>query len=508
MKLNSFYKIIEPSSRQNILVLMSVIFIGISLRMYYFPYDIPLVMDSLLYFKYALDTSILGELPNQFLNNNGWPIFLSVFFSIPFSESFMDYMNLQRVLTVVFSVITAIPIYFLCKKFVEPRLALIGALLFLLEPRIIQQSVTGVSEPLYILLITSSLVLFFSKQKYQYISFALVGFSTLVRYEGIVLFFALILIFLINNRKNVKQYFHVIPMIGIFILVLLPMSFLQLENFGQEGIFSKVVAGGNVLTKESSTHSESAFSPVFYFQNSIIQLVKFLVWSWIPIFILFVPLGLILVFKKNIENKVFLICTGIFLMIPAFYAYSRGIEEIRYLIVLYPILCVISLFPIREVTKKIKKQNLFLGIIIFSIIISSMGFLEYKKIDNIHEYEAYQISKKVVEVGQVINTYYPESKYIRTGGMHNETLLEISSKSLYEFDSNHHAKEFENLKDFIVQEKLTHLVIDGHPDRAKFLNEIFHNENEFPFLIKIFDSKNEGYDYHVKIFEINYNLFR
>ena len=70
MKLNSFYKIIEPSSRQNILVLMSVIFIGISLRMYYFPYDIPLVMDSLLYFKYALDTSILGELPNQFLNNN------------------------------------------------------------------------------------------------------------------------------------------------------------------------------------------------------------------------------------------------------------------------------------------------------------------------------------------------------------------------------------------------------------------------------------------------------
>jgi hypothetical protein len=40
------------------------------------------------------------------------------------------------------------------------------------------------------------------------------------------------------------------------------------------------------------------------------------------------------------------------------------------------------------------------------------------------------------------------------------------------------------------------------------LNEIFHNENEFPFLIKIFDSKNEGYDYHVKIFEINYNLFR
>ena len=38
-------------------------------------------------------------------------------------------------------------------------------------------------------------------------------------------------------------------------------------------------------------------------------------------------------------------------------------------------------------------------------------------------------------------------------------------------------------------------------------NYIFFNENEFPYLEKVYDSKEKGYDYHVKLFKINYKEF-
>jgi len=42
-------------------------------------------------------------------------------------------------------------------------------------------------------------------------------------------------------------------------------------------------------------------------------------------------------------------------------------------------------------------------------------------------------------------------------------------------------------------------------DKNLFLNTIFHNE-DIPYLIKKYDSRNDGYNYHVKVFEINYKL--
>ena len=35
----------------------------------------------------------------------------------------------------------------------------------------------------------------------------------------------------------------------------------------------------------------------------------------------------------------------------------------------------------------------------------------------------------------------------------------------------------------------------------------FENEDRYPYLIKEWDSKDEGFAYHVKIFKIDYDLF-
>ena len=55
---------------------------------------------------------------------------------------------------------------------------------------------------------------------------------------------------------------------------------------------------------------------------------------------------------------------------------------------------------------------------------------------------------------------------------------------------------------------LTHLVIDDSKSRAIFLNDVFNDEEKYPYLIKIFDSQENGYKYHVKIFKIDYGKFR
>ena len=117
------------------------------------------------YFWYALDISILGHFPNYSPSQSGWGEFLSLFFMSFHSDRLIEYMDLQRTISVVLSSITIIPIYFICKKFFNSYYSLIGATIFALEPRIIINSTLGISEPLYILAISLGILLFLNTNK-------------------------------------------------------------------------------------------------------------------------------------------------------------------------------------------------------------------------------------------------------------------------------------------------------------------------------------------------------
>ena len=54
---------------------------------------------------------------------------------------------------------------------------------------------------------------------------------------------------------------------------------------------------------------------------------------------------------------------------------------------------------------------------------------------------------------------------------------------------------------------LTHLVIPIN-HKTPFLKEIFHNEVNYPFLNKVYDSEKNQFENKIKIFEINYKLFK
>ena len=52
---------------------------------------------------------------------------------------------------------------------------------------------------------------------------------------------------------------------------------------------------------------------------------------------------------------------------------------------------------------------------------------------------------------------------------------------------------------------ITHLVIDGAENRDYgLLAHVFHNEGDYPYLERVYDSGDEGFTYRVKVFEIDY----
>ena len=468
-------------SKNTIICLGIIALAGFLIRLFYFPEGIPITLDGALYFWYANDLSVSGTFPSNLdIPNNGWPTFLSVFFSLFSAENFLEYMDLQRYITIIISVTTIIPVFILCRKFCGNELSLLGASLFVFQPRIIENSLLGVTEPLFILLELSCLVLFLQNDlKFKYLSFAFLALACLVRYEGTLLIIPLSILFILQYRKK-KIILKYSIAISIFLLILLPMAFVKMDTMGYDGIVSHSVAAG---IKFGQPDYVSDF-PVYL---GAISFIKSIALAVFPIFFIFLPLGLFAFFRKrNFDKNVilsFLICMSL----PIIYITSRDIADPRYFLPLFPIL---SLFSV------------------------------YNKKDYEHELEVYNVGLEVHKRTSVINDYHPESKYVHNkidvaANLESFPILSSELKQKVKLVALHECIRtdlfcFDSLDEFIgygKNEGLTHIVTDHNENRPQFLKDVFYNEEKFPYLIKIYDSSEQGYDYHLKIFKIDYEIF-
>lgn len=497
-------------TKKSVISLIIIITIGFLVRFYYFPYGIPITLDGLRYFLYAMDTSVLGHLPFGYtLPNNGWPLFLSIFFSVFHLDNFLDYITLQRVLTVTISVATAIPVYFLCKRFFENTFALVGAALFIFHPRIVQNSLLGTTDPLFLLLVSTSLFLFLSHNKIAiYLSFVVAALSALVRYEGLLLIIPFSIMFFVRYKNQPKIILRYSAVLCLFILTLLPIAYLRIETTGQDGLLSHIIGGAKVTTQGSIiADNQSKFSLV----DGLYNLVKFSGYTLVPTFVIFIPLGIFLFFKNKNYNSITLIITSAFMLIPALYAYGRGIQEPRYLFVIFPVFAIISLYMLKRILSKSQKQNIALIVVIGAVLITSVVFLEYKKIDSEHEKEAIRLSLFIHSLEGSINEYSPESTYVEIAGMYDAKFPALSNSIQY--GPRVISLDGSSVEDTIKIGKskgLSYLVIDSlntKANRKSFFNDVFYHEEKYPYLIKVFDSSQHSYNYHVKIFKIDYEKF-
>ena len=113
------------------------------------------------------------------------------------------------------------------------------------------------------------------------------------------------IIFFIKFQSEKKIIIKYIIVIGIVVLILLPIALIRIETTNNDG-FTNVLRGPQYIIQTSSTDpDEDEFHKNFFdfVIDGISGLFKFTGWSMIPYFILFAPLGAIMLFKNIDLNK-------------------------------------------------------------------------------------------------------------------------------------------------------------------------------------------------------------
>jgi hypothetical protein len=513
-------------SKQNILSYFNNIWITLGiiciisflLRIIWIPHEAPLTLDSTGYFWYAIETSITGSFPDLECGwrctfpNTGWPSFLSIFFTIFSSDNYLDYMNLQRYLGVIISVATIIPMYYLSKVFIEKKYAIIATILFAFNPRIVENSILGISEPMYIFATVLMMYTFFQHGKnYPYITLGIIGIISIIRYEGLLLFVPISLLYFYRfkfSKKIILKYFIATT---IFLLIIISWGMMKIDLTGSDGIISHVSAGPIYYSNVMKDKQDPNEVLIDFLKNGITNMVKFLGLVTLPLLTFLIPLGIYtMISKRKLSDFLILFSIIIVLLIPAFYAYSRNFQEVRYLLVIFPILCIFSSFFIRKITEKVKYKKLFLILISVLVICSTVGFIEYKNSDDVNQVEAYEVAKEISKITKVI-TYYSQAQHIDSTRIIEANEFPILRKELPPSIVFIYPDNYETFEEYISTNKdkgLEYVIVDEGDWRSKFLDDVFQNENNYPYLDKIFDSKDKGYkNYHAKIFRINFNEF-
>ena len=495
---------ISRNNKKITISFLAIFFLGLGIRIFYFPFELPLVIDAMDNFTYATAINYYGYLPTEWAPANiGWPMFLSFWFSIFNLENTFDVMQIQRALSVIISSLIVIPVYLLCRKFFDEKIALVGASIFAFDPRIVLNSLLGITEPLFILLGISSLVVFLKyDKKLIYIAFILASFSTIIRSEGIFIFFTISILFFIKYRFSKEIIKTYIPCLIIFLIILSPIMSYKIEVTGYDGIFQRVAYGtGEILINSSQNESNHIIEGVGLF-------VKYLGWIMIPIFIIFVPFGFIQYLRDRKRETNFILVYLVITSLPILYAYIVQAQDTRYLYILYPIFCLISLFAVKKYITNISRKNLVLTAIIIGIFIGSVGFYEYKKIDYQKEVELFNIAEIISEQPNGLNFHPSETRYIRSSELPEKWPFLFIGPGVHEIKSIS-TSNYDDLESFISDSRneLTHILVDNDQKLPKFLQDVYQNYEQYEYLEKVVDSKKIGFKHHMMLFEIDFEKF-
>ena len=523
------------SKKNIILYLVLILTLGLTLRFYYFPYDVPIATDGFFSFVYAMKTVFDSSLPIGYTTTNtGWSNFLSLFFVFSDTSDPLHLMDIQRTLSIILSTITIIPAFFIFKRFVDIRWALFGSFLLAAEPRLLLMSLEGINYSLFFFLFVLTIALFLKKTDNSlFLSFACIACATLVRYEGLLLLIPLSIMYFLKfkDKRSIARF---LGMIFVLIIILVPIASIRMEATenlcyetyfgiicGQDGFSPNILGTTQFIEKyvisetpdvDDTAYTKTSVSVLDKFMYlSLSNLVKFLGLSLIPFFIFFMILRFG-IFIKNIKlpkldfDKATILLTTCIMLLPAVYAYGRGIEEIRYVLVVVPMLCILSISGISLISFKISKNNGTLIVLIMLIMASSIIFIEFEKRDSTHDRESFLVSQKIVELTNVTNTFH-QSGYVKTAVLSSNwpVLPEAGQNGkLVSVFQKIPTKNYHDLEEFIIDSEkssLKYLVIDKD-------NELFDdlriNPAKYPYLVKKFDSGDFDYTNQFSIYEINY----
>ena len=546
--MTAIFETVLPKWQNASFFLFLIILLGLSIRFFYFPFEVPIVTDGYFSFVYSINTVFDGGLPIGYtVGNTGWANFLSLIFTFMEKTDPMHLMDVQRTTSIILSTLTIIPAYFIFKRFTNYRLVLFGCLLLAIEPRLLLISLEGINYSLFLFLFVLSIAFFLKKTNFSLIlCFVCLSFAILVRYEALLLILPFSIMYFIKfrNRKGILRYLGMILVIAV---ILLPIGMMRIEatqdfcyqhiflgeTCGKDGILSEILGNISFFTKyiilgeqlDEYVRDDQTYQIHFEAQNNPEQsiffemvlagsskLLTFLGLILVPYFLFFIITNIITRIKNkeglkwNFDSITILLCT-LMMLLPAMYGFMRDISEIRYVLIFIPLICIMSISFRSSISEKISQdKRIFVTLIIFSIFLS-IGFIELEKRDYIYDRESFQISKKIISYTDVTNAF-DNAGYVKAALLFKEwpELPEhnpISGKIDHSFQKIS-LKNFVEIEDFIAyadESNLEYFVVD----KNEILFEELRNKiDKYSFLEKIFDSDDYDYENRFLIFKINF----
>ena len=485
----------------------------------------------------------------------GWSIFISPFFHTTDSNNFLDYLNIARVLGLMISLITIVPMYLLSRKFFDAKYSICAVGLFAFEPHLNHVSGLGMTEPLYILAIILSLYFILNKNSnYSYLSFLTIGLLWWIRWNGIVMLLIASIIFFTNFKRTPKLFLKYFACLAVCLIVVSPMLIERNDQYGSPLFFSQnqrvfigesvALVADNMVDIDYSAfdfideHGFGKFVEKFAF-TGIYNLFFTLFKMSLPYLIFFLPFGIIFSLRAFDQGKKFIQSNWILILISlaVFVVYFAIYPEKRLIYHIYPFLIIfatislhrlveygLSTFSFNEKQKKI----CLVGIMCFVLILSGLYTLRYEVQDPILNNEEILFAEtlenkfdgKILDAGYTLKGLHYVHVTDPLDAFKNYKISQDPG-AYYMFEFNRENVNLmptmlyaESLEDFIeisYEYELNYISINKNGVSDVFypyLNEIYENEEKFPYLTKVFDTEKEGFKkLKAKVFEIDYQKF-
>ena len=540
----------QLSGTRIIFYLILIIIISLGLKLYTVDFSIPPHSDD---FGYIVDSMQYnqGDFFISQKKNPGWPLFLAPFLSIINSDNFLDYASIARILTIGISAITIIPMYILARRFFDEKYSLVASCIFAFEPHLNYNSGGALSEPLLILVIISSMIfILHDKTKYHYLAFIFAGLCWWVRLEAIYPIIAISLIYFLVHRSK-SNYLRNFSFCVVFLLITISPMFIQRDIQFDDPFY--VWYGGTILSDDYAellTSPEEAEITDFVEEHGILGLMDRLANGLMvllntlsrisfPFLFILIPFGILFSLRlvdqklKRIKANWIMIIIIISILIIPF----AIVDERRYLLVLFPFLIILSVIPIQRVTKhglntfsfNDRQKSAFLVIIgstifiISSIFTMGIGEFGYGLPDTALEFEKVKFTEHLVENfdgrilrEQTVDDYLAYVNLV-SGDNHFKSFKSPRGKDpfpdLYEPGKVVRISVYgKTIEELITNAETKNLKFIGVLEKGSyffpFLDNMYHNEENYPYMIKVLDSDEMGYkEFKIKVFEVDYKNF-
>lgn len=475
----------------------------------------------------------------------GWSIFISPFFKIINPNSFLDYVNVVRGISLGISTITVLPMYVLARRFFDAKYSLTAVSLFAIEPHLNHNAGLGLSEPLFILISILSIYLILNKKpEYSFLSFLLVGILWWIRFNGIVMLLVISLIYLINFQRSKNNLIKLAIGILIFLAISSPMLIQKYQQFGDPLYFSQssvLYTGDYAAIHAENTKSLNYSAFDYIYDHGIASFLKKFIVGGIynvldqtaklslPYLFFMLPFGILFSFRVFDQNPKYIRANWIVIIITfsSFVSYFAVVQERRLIIHMLPFLIVFAVIPIQRLIEygfstfsfSKKQKNLALTVIlIIAFVLALLFTTRYQPGDTQLENEKLDFAKYVLDhyEGTVVdsgNSLQTLRYVILTEKQDFKQYLTKNDDRFSKTDKLNVINLYAtSLDDFIIISKqydVQYLVVNKYSiihEWYPYIENVY--DGDYPFLKEIFDSQNVKYEkLHVKIFEIDYNEF-